>query len=213
MEEFFKQPMLERLYESLCAEFEEKVLKDKNEYKKYHGIIDKEEKLCKMLKEIIGNDNDKLKELMKAVIEMEDSCLEEIDFWNRKYFKLGFTYMVALGNPRDFIKSDKDTFSLKIHSFLDTIRIKKIAKSNKVILTSFIENLEKATEKQKRRFLMYYNLMPNSDKVLSYTDIARLEGCSISAIKNSILAIILQLIKLEDSQKELLLIIMNKINI
>ncbi len=213
MEDFFKQPMLERLYESLSAEFEEEVLKDKNEYKKYHGIIDKEEKLCKTLKEIIGNDNDKLKELTSALTELEDSCLEEIDFWNRKYFKLGFTYMVALGNPRDFTKSEQDIFSLKVHSFLDTIRIKEINKNNKIILTNFIENLEKATEKQKRRFFMYYNLMPNSNKILSYTDIARLENCSISAIKNSILAIILQLIKLEDSQKSLFTTIMNKIDI
>ena len=60
---------------------------------------------------------------------------------------------------------------------------------------------------------MYYNLMPNINQLLGYTDIGRIEHCSGSAIKTSVGAIILHLIKLEDSQKLLFLNIINQFNI
>ncbi len=213
MEEFFKQSILERLYDSLSVEFEESLLNDKNEYKKYQDITKEEEKLYNMLKEIVENDKDKLSNLMNVITEIEDYCCKETEYWNKKYFKLGFTYMVSLENPKDFTKSEKDNFSLQVHNFLDDIRIKDIDKNKKILLVDFVNNLKNGTEKQKRRFLMYYNLMPNSDKVLSYTDIAKMEGCSISAIKSSIISIVSYLVRIEDSQKSLFLTIMNEIDI
>ena len=82
------------------------------------------------------------------------------------------------------------------------------------MLADFIKGLEDGTQKQKRRFLMYYNLMPNSNNnILNYSDIAKMESCSISAIKTSIISIISYLVRLEDSQKLLFLAIMNKIDI
>ena len=95
MEEFFKQPILERLYDSLSVEFEESLLNDTNEYEKYHDITKEEEKLYNMLKEIVGNDKDKLSNLMNVITEIEDYCCQETEYWNKKYFKLGFTYMVS----------------------------------------------------------------------------------------------------------------------
>lgn len=212
MEEFFKQPMLERLYDSLSIEFEENLLNDKNEYKKYHDIIDEENKLFTMLEEIVGDDKDKLSKLMNVITEIEDYCCKETEYWNKKYFKLGFTYMVALGNPRDFTKLEKDKFSLKVHDFLDNLRSNDIDKNKKILLANFIKNLEKGTEKQKRRFLMYYNLIPNCDEIFNYSDIGKIEGCSSSAIKTSVISIVSQLVHLEDSQKELLLTIIKTIN-
>lgn len=214
MEEFFKQPILETLYDSLSIEFEESLLNDTNEYKKYHNIIKEEEKLYDMLREIVGNDKDKLSNLMNVITEIEDYCWKETEYWNKKYFKLGFTYMVSLGNPKDFTRLEKDKFSSQVHNFLGNIRIKDIDKNKKALLTDFIKGLEDGTEKQKRRFLMYYNLMPNSNNnVLNYSDIAKMESCSISAIKTSIISIISYLVRLEDSQKLLFLAIMNKIDI
>ena len=56
--------------------------------------------------------------------------------------------------------------------------------------------------------------MPNSNNnILNYSDIAKMESCSISAIKTSIISIISYLVRLEDSQKLLFLAIMNKIDI
>lgn len=213
MEEFFKQPILETLYDSLSVEFEESLLNDTNEYKKYHNIIKEEEKLYDMLREIVGNDKDKLSNLMNVITEIEDYCCAETEYWNKKYFKLGFTYMVSLGNPKDFTRLKENKFSLQVHNFLDNIRIKDIDKNKKILLADFIKGLEDGTEKQKRRFLMYYNLMPNSNNILNYSDIAKMEGCSISAIKTSVISIVSYLVRLEDSQKSLFLTIMNKIDI
>lgn len=108
---------------------------------------------------------------------------------------------------------DKYDFSIQIHSFLDSIRTKNINEKQKLLLSTFINELPKATEIQKRRFFMYYNLMPNINQLLGYTDIGRIEHCSGSAIKTSVGAIILHLIKLEDSQKLLFLNIINQFNI
>ena len=214
MEEFFKQPILERLYDSLSVEFEEILLNDTNENKKYHDITKEEKKLYNMLKQIVGNDKDKLNNLMNVITEIEDYCCKETEYWNKEYFKLGFTYMISLGNPKHFTRLEKDKFSSQVHNFLGNIKIKNIDENKKILLADFIKGLENGTEKQKRRFLMYYNLMPNSNNnVLNYSDIAKMEGCSISAIKTSIISIISHLVRLEDSQKSLFLAIMNKIDI
>lgn len=108
---------------------------------------------------------------------------------------------------------DKYDFSTKVHNFLDSIRTKNINEKQKLLLLTFINKLPKATEIQKRRFFMYYNLMPNINQLLGYTDIGRIEHCSSSAIRTSVVTIILHLLKLEDSQKSLFLDIMNKIDI
>lgn len=116
-------------------------------------------------------------------------------------------------NPNYFTTLEKDKFSLQVHNFLDDIRIKNIDKNKKILLADFIKDLENGTEKQKRRFLMYYNLMPNNNNILNYSDIAKIEGCSISAIKTSVISIVSYLVRLEDNQKSLFLTIMNKIDI
>lgn len=214
MEEFFKQPILEKLYDSLSVEFEESLLNDTNENKEYHDTTKEKAKLYNMLKQIVGNDKDKLNNLMNVITEIEDYCCKKTEYWNKKYFKLGFTYMVSLGNPKNFTKSEKNKFSLQVHNFLDCIRTKNLDKNQKILLAYFIRDLENGTEKQKRRFLMYYNLMPNSNNnILNYSDIAKMESCSISAIKTSIISMISYLVRLEDSQKSLFLTIMNKIDI
>lgn len=108
---------------------------------------------------------------------------------------------------------DKYDFSTKVHNFLDSIKTININEKQKLLLSTFINKLPKATEIQKRRFLMYYNLIPNSNQLLGYADIGRIEHCSSSAIRTSVGAVILHLIKLEDSQKSLFITIMNKIGI
>lgn len=209
MEKFFKQPILEKLYDSLSLEFEESLLNDTNENKKYNDITKEEKKLYNMLKEIVGNDENKLSKLMNIITEIEDYCCKETEYWNKKYFKLGFTYMVSLGNYRNFTTLEKDRFSFQVHNFLDDIRIKNIDKNKKELITDFIKDLKNGTEKQKRRFLMYYNLMPNSSKILNYSDIAKIENCSTSAVKNSIISIVSYLVRLEGSQKLMFLTIMD----
>ena len=108
---------------------------------------------------------------------------------------------------------NKYDFSIQVHRFLDSIRNKNINEKQKLLLSTFINELPKATEIQKRRFFMYYNLVPNSNQLLGYTDIGRIEHCSGSAIRTSVGAVILHLIKLEDTQKLLFLNIIEKLDI
>lgn len=213
MEEFFKQPILEKLYDFLSVEFEEKLLHDKKESKKYHDILAEEEQLYFMLMNIVGNDKDKLEKLMCIIRELEDYCCKETEYWNKKYFQLGFTCMIDTKTPINSKSFEKQDFSMKVHNFLDNLRTKTLDEKQKSLLLTFINELKKGTESQKRRFLMYYNLIPNNNKLLGYTHIAEIEHCSSSAIRNSVGAIILQLVRLEDSQKLLFLSIMNKLNI
>lgn len=213
MEEFFKQPILERLYDSFSLEFEESLLNDISENKKYHDIKKEEEKLYNRLKQIVGNDKDKLNNLMNVITEIKDYFGKEKKYWNKKYFKLGFTYIISLKNFKDFTRLEKDRFSLQVHNFLDNIRIKNIDKNQKELIIDFIKDLGNGTEKQKRRFLMYYNLMPNINNIFNYSDIAKMENCSISAIKTSVISIVSYLVRLEDSKKSLFLTIMDKIDI
>lgn len=60
---------------------------------------------------------------------------------------------------------------------------------------------------------MYYNLIPNNNHLLGYSEIAQNEQCSSSAIRNSVRPIVLQLVRLENPQKILFLNIMNKLDI
>lgn len=213
MEEFFKQPILEKLYDYLSVDFEEKLLHDKKESKKYHDILAEEEQLHFMLMEIVGNDKDKLEKLMCVIRELEDYCCKETEYWNKKYFQLGFTCMIDTKTPIFSKPTEKQDFSTKIHNFLNSLRTKTISEKQKLLLSTFVSDLKKGTESQKRRFLMYYNLIPNNNNLLGYTDIAEIEHCSSSAIRTSVGAIILQLIKLEDSQKLLFLNIINQFDI
>ncbi|MCI8444635.1 MAG: hypothetical protein HFJ37_05785 [Clostridia bacterium] len=211
MEEFFRQPILEKLYHYLSTDFEEKLLHDKKESKKYYAILAAEEQLYSTLKEIVGNDKNKLEQLMYIITQLEDYCCKETEYWNKKYFKLGFTCMIDIKIPKNSRHSEKYNFSMKVHNFLDSLRTKNLDKKQKSLLSTFINNLKNGTEIQKRRFLMYYNLIPNNDELLGYCDIGKIEHCSGSAIRTSISAIILQLVRLEDPQKSLFLTIMNKI--
>lgn len=108
---------------------------------------------------------------------------------------------------------EKDKFSLQVHNFLDNIRIKDVDKNKKALLADFIKGLDNGTEKQKRRFLMYYNLLPNRNNILNYSYIAKMEGCSISAIKSSVISMVSYLVRLENSQKTIFLTIMDQINL
>lgn len=224
MEKFFKLSVLERLYETLTTDFEQSILNDNIEGKEYYTLQIKKDKLYNILKDIIGNNKEKLNNLFDIIRQLEQCYCEETDFWNKKYFKLGFVYTFELraqieDSKNILIQEDKtntefenENLSLQIHNFLDNIRQNKINKKQKIVLNNFIKNLEKCTDIQKRRFLMYYNLLPNNNQILTYTDIGKIENCSGSAIKISVISVISQLIHLDKNKMEILLNIIQSIN-
>ena len=212
MEEFFEKSILERLYDSLNMDFRSNILSIESNYKNYYTMVNAERKLLTSLKDIIGNDPKKVNKIMSIIKEIQFYYNQESEFWNKNYFKLGFTYMVDLCNPNDFSRLEREQYSNKVHDFLDNIKNKKLDYEPKVLLIDFIKNLQNGTDKQKRRFLLYYNLTLDDSKSLNYSEIAKIEGCSSSAIKISVINIISQLVRLEGSQKITFLAIMKKIN-
>ena len=205
MEDFFEQPLLEKLYDYLSEDFKKYVLSDKNELKIYNNIIYKKQNT---IKEALNNNKNK-----KVMDKLQNCFLEETEYWNKKYFQLGITYMVGIYMPKDFTKFHNEYYSNKIHNFLDNVRLKNIDVKQKELLANFIYNLKKGTETQKRRFLMYYNLINTNNKILNYADIGEIEECSSTAIKASVSSITSKLVRLEESQKLLLLSIIKEIDI
>ncbi len=220
MEEFFKQPALDRLYEALSVEFEESLLEDEEEHKKYHNILDNEENLQNELKEIVGQDEKKLKKLMNVIRELEKYCCEETDYWNKKYFKLGFTYMLRLqsqvNNSTEIVKkqkNNKEQISSLLHQFLNALRDNEVDPNQKLNFFNFIENLKIGTRLQKRRFCLYYNFDTDDNK-LSYTEISKKERCTSEAVIYSINRFIQLLICMEsEKDKNELLKLIQKNNI
>lgn len=96
-------------------------------------------------------------------------------------------------------------FSDRVHEFLHYIKENSIAEENKRILYDIIMNLEERTEVQRKRFLLYYSLIPNKKENLNFIDIANLEGCTPTAIKSSIATITRKLVVIEDKRKHILL--------
>lgn len=221
MEKFFKTPFLEMLYNSLSENFEKSILEDKKERKKYYDISAEEEKLYDMLKDIVGVDNDenKLKNLMEVIREIEEYCCKETDYWNRKYFKLGFTYMFELYLQTQEEKStkpmkkedEKERISFLVHNFLNNLRERKINEDQRKNFFDFIEQLDIGTKLQKRRFCLYYDIGEN-EKVPTFDSIAKKERCTKEATTYSIKRFASLLVNLsnEDYKRQLLEIIKNK---
>ena len=77
-----------------------------------------------------------------------------------------------------------------VENFLSDARNGKISRIQRINFYNFVWNLEKRTETQKIRFLLYYDLMPNkNEKKLTYSDIGKAYNCSISAIRISIIEV------------------------
>lgn len=220
LENVFKQPVLDLLYDSISIDFEKAILNDKEERKKYYDLSDEENKLQDMLIEIVGNENEKMKKMMGLVRELENYCCQETEYWNKKYFKLGFAYMLQIIAQKDKVtgnlflmneNKEKDKFSLKVHDFLDILRQNKVSIKQKRKLKELVGKLKKGSETQKRRFSFYYNLI-NEDNILKVKDIAEIEKCNSSSIRPAIVRITALLVNSRgEIKEELEKIIDNKI--
>lgn len=100
-------------------------------------------------------------------------------------------------------------FSTQVHLFLDAVRIGKVNNQKKEILYSLVMQLEHQTEKQKRRFIMYYGLNKNNN-ALKFSEISKIEKCSSSAIRDSIITIRNKITKIKNEKRQILLEIMEE---
>lgn len=88
MEKFLKQKILDELYEMRGDEFEDNILKEMAKQNKELSSLDIEENLTKKIKQAISN-----KKLQEEILELlnkyELEVVNENDFWNKMYYKLG----------------------------------------------------------------------------------------------------------------------------
>lgn len=104
---------------------------------------------------------------------------------------------------------EKEKFSLLVHKFLDAIRLKEINESKIKEFIDFVYKLDKGTEIQKRRFIMFYTVKVNED-LETFSTIARKENCTYQAIKGSVIRITSILVNLKDKEQEELMGIIKK---
>lgn len=72
-----------------------------------------------------------------------------------------------------------------MRNFLRKIRREPIDEKKRKVLYEVVMRLEDGTEEQKRMFILYYRLNPNS-KLLTYLEIQRREGCSYEKVRSSV---------------------------
>lgn len=98
---------------------------------------------------------------------------------------------------------EKERYSLLVHNFLDSIRTGNISKRKIIEFFNFVNNLDKGTELQKRRFIIFYNF-ESIEKLETFSSIAKKENCTYQAIKFSVHRITCILVNLKDVQKNML---------
>ena len=88
MEKFLKQNILDELYEMRGDEFEDNILKEMAKQNKELSSLDIEGNLTKKIKQAISN-----KKLQEEILELlnkyELEVVNENEFWNKMYYKLG----------------------------------------------------------------------------------------------------------------------------
>lgn len=88
MEKFLKQNILDELYEMKGDEFEDNILKEMAKQNKELSSLDIEGNLTKKIKQAISN-----KKLQEEILELlnkyELEVVNENEFWNKMYYKLG----------------------------------------------------------------------------------------------------------------------------
>ncbi len=87
-----------------------------------------------------------------------------------------------------------------MYNILDKLKKQKIDNYNMQILYEIVMNLDDATNIQKRRFLLYFGLMPDIKYRKTLLSIANEYGCTTTAVRNSLHAIVRKLISINDEE-------------
>ena len=96
---------------------------------------------------------------------------------------------------------EKEDFSLLVHNFLNSIRAKEVPEEKIIQLIDFVNRLEQGTEKQKRRFIMFFDVRENTE-LETFSTIAEKEKCTYPAIKCCVSRIRSILVNLKDDKEK-----------
>lgn len=88
MEDFFRSPILDKIYEARCNEFETRILRKDEENSKFHRSALIEEQLTNLIKETVTDEEIRNK-ILEKLNEYELAVSNITDLWNKEYYKLG----------------------------------------------------------------------------------------------------------------------------
>lgn len=134
MEKYFKQSILDELYEQKSDKFAQKITEEMGKYGQREKSILNEEQLTNKIKGVVANEKAQ-KEVLKMLNNYEMSVGNELDFWNKMYYKLGVYDCAEMKKIIQSGTEDKeecmcfDEYSDDFLDYLETNRM-KILKEN-----------------------------------------------------------------------------------
>lgn len=87
-----------------------------------------------------------------------------------------------------------------VEKILDLLKHNKINRNQKEQIYNIVMNINNKTDKQKDRFTKFYNLQSLQEKHYTLSEIAKQYGCTISAIKYSIISVRAALFRVSEDE-------------
>lgn len=103
-----------------------------------------------------------------------------------------------------YIDEEREYLSSLVYAFLNLLREGKVPEEKMKKFFDFVNNLDKGTEIQKRRFNMFY-YFKSFEELETFSTIAVKEKCTYPAIKCSVNRIRSYLVSLKDEERERLI--------
>lgn len=108
-------------------------------------------------------------------------------FWKARYSN----FVIDLPNVYTKLLERRKTLYIdeiqkEIYKLIDNLENNLISAEDKEKVAKIVDSLDKGTDKQKLRFKTLYHLLPNLPVCYTLDAYAKLEGCTVNAIKGSI---------------------------
>lgn len=140
-------------------------------------------------------------------------CKSDFNQLCKKIDEIDNKYEDLLRDFRGRIDFKDMWFSEKVHirdKLINMLNEEKIDNNQNKELLKIVMDIENVKLVTKQRFILYYGLDGNKKKIHNCCEIARLEGCSASNIRQSVNQIKSKLLRLSDEKIDVLRKIVNK---
>lgn len=194
MEKLFNRPIFEKLFRFRKEYFEQKVYDNNEEIIEIgNEIVDAQDKMINFVKEILGEDKEKLETFEKLYRNVELTSSKEIYFWSLQYYKLGIT---------EFTKMKQEFSKEKYAKYLDE---KEIQEPINELMEDFFDDILEELENEKAKKLFKTSKYKEISK--KYNEISKKYPKAVLAFEDSKVGPLTKeevqgLIKLIEQEKE-----------
>ena len=194
MEKLFNRPIFEKLFRFRKEYFEQKVYDNNEEIIEIgNEIVDAQDKMINFVKEILGEDKEKLETFEKLYRNVELTSSKEIYFWSLQYYKLGIT---------EFTKMKQEFSKEKYAKYLDE---KEIQEPINELMEDFFDDILEELENEKAKKLFKTSKYKEISK--KYNEISKKYPKAVLAFEDSKVCPLTKeevqgLIKLIEQEKE-----------